>query len=129
LFHERRRLGVEILRRQRFLSDQHQRECRIAMALLAGNSLRIKPHDAELARGAAGCVTVLTAITLPLLPLAPMPIPVPMSALPSSTLPFLAPTPAPVPTISAAASVIDGEESAKGFLAKVARIIKSPVTV
>ncbi|GIR71620.1 MAG: hypothetical protein CM15mP74_28710 [Halieaceae bacterium] len=40
LFHERRRLGVEILRRQRFLSDQHQRECRIAVALLAGNSLR-----------------------------------------------------------------------------------------
>ena len=95
------------------------------MALLAGNSLRIKPHDADHARGAAGCVTVLKAITLPLLLLAPMP----MSALPSSSLPFLAPTPALVPTNSAAASVIDGEESAKGFLAKVARIIKSPVTV
>ena len=74
-FHERRRLGVEILLRHRSLGNQHQWEYRIVVALLAGNSLRLKPHHAEVA------------------------------------------------------SVIDGEERAKGFLTEVPRIIKSPVAV
>ena len=118
LLHERRQLLVEILLRHRSFSDQYQREYRIAVVLLAGNSLRLKPHDAEPSRGAAGCVTVSTAITLPLL-LAPTPIPAPMSALPSSSLP------ASVVGIS----VIDGEKGAKGFLTEMARIIKASVAV
>ena len=47
LFHERRRLGVEVLRRHRSLGNQHQWEYRIAVALLPGNGLRLKPHHAE----------------------------------------------------------------------------------
>jgi hypothetical protein len=79
------------------------------MTLLAGNGLRFKPHQAEVTPGTAGCVPALAAKTLPLAILAPMPI--------------------PVPTNSAAILVIDGEKGAKGFLTKVARIIKSPVAV
>ena len=46
LFHERRRLRVEILLRYRSLGDQYQWEFQIAVALLTGNSLRLKPHHA-----------------------------------------------------------------------------------
>ena len=109
---------MEILLRHRSFSDQYQREYRIAVVLLAGNSLRLKSQDAEPSRGAAGCVTVSTAITLPLL-LAPTPIPAPMSALPSSSL----------PVSFVGISVIDGEKGAKGFLTEMTRIIKASVAV
>ena len=49
LFHERRRLGVEILLRHRSLGNQHQWEYRIAVALLPSNGLQLKPHHAEVA--------------------------------------------------------------------------------
>ena len=105
LLHERHQLLVEILLRHRSFGDQYQQEYRIAVVLLAGNSLRLKHHDAEPSRGAAECVTVSTAITLPLL-LAPTP----MSALPSSSL----------PVSFVGISVIDGKKGAKGFLTEMA---------
>ena len=109
MLHERRRLGAETVLQHRSFSDQHQRKSRTAMTLLAGNGLRLKPHCAELAQGTAKFVPALVAISLP--------------------LPILSPMPIPAPTNSVATSVIDGEKRAKGFLAEVARIIKSPVAV